>query len=265
MKFSKISHLIAAGILGLSMLACNLGKGPAPIGTLPPEDSTSANTATEAPVDNSAAVGACTNPYLPIKAGATWNYKITGLTFDTFTRSILSVDAAGFTDQDVFGTGVTRQSKWNCENGNLIALNLGDGTSSSINTEGMTVNFQTTEFSGVTIPATINAGDTWAQSLTLEGTQDISGTLIPAKNQTTSNCTAIGIESVTVEAGTFDAMRFDCQTSINITVNMGGSDISTALNLNSSNWHAENIGLLKTVSTGEGLDSTLELVSYTIP
>ncbi len=70
---------------------------------------------------------------------------------------------------------------------------------------------------------------------------------------------------MTVEAGTFDAMRFDCQTVMNISLSMQDNPIETTITINSINWHAENIGLIKTTTTGEGFDSTIELTSYNIP
>lgn len=264
MNINKTSYLIAGGILVLSMLACNLGNGPVPGGTPSPEGTPNESTPTpEATADNSpSSSGACANPYLPVIAGAAWNYKLTGSVSDTFTRSIISVEASGFTDQDVFGRGVTRQGKWNCENGNLIALNPSEGGSASISAENISVDFQTTELSGVTIPATVNAGDTWTQTTTLEGTQTINGTQMPAKNQVANTCKAIGVESVAVEAGAFDALRVECQTVMNITITMQGNPIQTNLTINATNWYAENIGLVKTVTTGERLNSTIELVSY---
>ena len=119
--------------------------------------------------------------------------------------------------------------------------------------------------SGVTIPATLNAGDSWTQTTTLEGTEDIKGTPVPAKNQFVNTCKAIGVESVTVEAGTFDAMRLECQTVYHITITMQSNPIQTTVTINVTNWSAKNTGLVKTVNTGEGLDSTIELVSFKIP
>ena len=93
--------------------------------------------------------------------GATWDYKITGPVSDTFTHTILSVESDGFTEQDQFGTGVTRQGKWQCDDGNLIALNPSGGSSASVSTEGVSVDFETTAQGGVTLPASLTAGDTW--------------------------------------------------------------------------------------------------------
>ncbi len=271
MKTFKLRTLLAPCILLLSILACNMGKSPDPFEPIPPTVSqglteaalTPDAPATEAPANVNP--GACANPYLPVVVGATWNYKLSGPTPDTFTRSIIAADTSSFTDQDVFGSGVIRQGKWNCENGNLTALNPSNGDSASVNSENVTVDFQTTKLSGVTLPAIINAGDSWTQTTTLEGTEDINGVLIPAKNEFSNTCKAVGIESVTVEAGNFDALRVECQTAMNITITMNDSPFETAVTFNATNWYAEKIGLLKTVTQGEGLDSTVELTSYNIP
>lgn len=279
MNIYRYIHWLLAGALVFSISACNIGA------TAPPEDSTTTSptqtpetestpatsatevSATEAPTTMPpASTNACDNPYQPVVAGATWNYKLSGPIPDTFTHTILSVESDGFTEQDEFGTGVTRQGKWRCEDGNLIALNPSGGSSASISTEGVSVDFETTEQSGVTLPASIQPGDTWTQSLTLEGTQTISGTSYAASNQFTNECTAIGIESVTVEAGTFDAMRVECQTNMNITVALDPNNpISTPLSSTNISWYAENIGMVKTSTTGAGLESTIELVSHNIP
>jgi len=270
MKRKKSSILIAGGMLVLSMLACNFGRTPDPYIPVPPTveqgwaqtAQETAAVATETPTSGS---GACANPYLPVATGATWNYKLTGSMPDTFTRSIVSADGVSFTDQDVFGTGVTRQGNWNCDSGNLTALNPSNGGSASVNAENVSVEFQTTALSGVTLPATINPGDAWDQSLTLEGTETINEMVIPAKNEFTNSCKATGFESVTVEAGTFDSLRVECLTTMKITITMQETPIETALTMNGVSWYAQNVGMVKSVSTGEGIDSTIELVAYNIP
>jgi hypothetical protein len=270
MKRNKLFILIAGGTLMLSMLACNVGRSPDPFVPVPPTveqgwtqsaQETAAATAAPAGVVS----GACVNPYMPIITGASWSYKLTGPVSDTFTRSITSVEADSFADQEVFGTGVTRQSKWNCDNGNLVALNPADGGSSTINTEDYSVDFQTTALSGETLPATVNAGDTWEQTMTLEGTQTINETTIPTKNEFSNTCKSIGIESVTVEAGTFDAMKVECLTVMDLTITMNDNPIQQNLTLNNVNWYAETIGLVKSTTTGGGLDSIVELTAYSIP
>jgi hypothetical protein len=267
----EIRGIGATIILLLTMLACSLGGSALPSETPPPgekidQTTPEAATVTEAPTDPpTETAGACDNAYMPVVVGATWDYKLTGPTSDTFTHTVLSVEDDGFTEQDVFAVGVTRQGTWACEDGNLIALDPPSGSSGTVQAEGVQVNLETKDVSGITLPATINAGDTWSQTLTLEGAETINGQEYPALNELTSDCTAIGVESVTVEAGTFDAMKVECQTAMNLTITIGGSDMNTPLNLAGTNWYAENVGLIKNVTTGMGLDSTTELVSYTIP
>jgi len=272
MKVKRLPYQIAAGVLLLSALACNIGR-PAPVpDPFEPVPATVSQGWTQAAAQTPQATsapeqpaGACDNPYLPVVQGATWKYAMTGSVSDTFTRSILSAAADGFTDQDVFGTGVTRQGQWKCENGALIALDPTSGGSASVSTTGVTVDFQTTEQSGMTLPASPQPGDAWTQTVTLEGTETIGDTQIPAKNQFSNSCKAVGVESVTVAAGTFDALRVECQTSMTITVTMQGNDISTPVNFQATNWYVQGVGLVKTVSTGANLDSTIELTSYTVP
>lgn len=276
----KYIHWLATGVLVLSISACNIGVTAPPAEdklTAAPTaasgvEATATVAATEAgPTDDPTTVSggtsnACDNPYLPVVAGATWEYNLTGPISDTFTHTILSVESDSFTEQDAFASGVTRQGKWQCDNGALIALNPASGSSANVSTEGVSVDFETTDQSGVTLPATINAGETWSQALTLEGTQTISGTSFPASNQFTNDCTALGIESVTVPAGTFDAMRVECQGNMNITVAMDPNNpVSTSLALTNVYWYAENIGMVKNTTSSPGINSTIELVSYNIP
>jgi hypothetical protein len=262
MSTNRIFFLMVISVLVASLLACSPAANPSPTPIQPQEatenvlpPATETQIVNEAPTDTAVPAPsdhACNNPYMPIVVGATWNYKLTGPLPDTFTHSILSVDESSFVAQDIFDVGVTRQGTWNCKNGSLIALDLPSGASANVNTENnVSVDFETKDLSGVTIPAMINTGDTWSQSLTLEGTQTINDVSFPASNQLTSDCKAIGVEPVTVEAGTFDAM--------------GAAPVQSTLNLTGTNWYVENVGLVKTLTTGMGLDSTTELVSYNIP
>ncbi|MCA1900321.1 MAG: hypothetical protein LDL50_06395 [Chloroflexi bacterium] len=265
MKKRFISLAIAA--LTFAALACNMGATPPPATpSLPDGNATdeSIPTPAEFPLESQPA-GECANPYLPVVTGASWSYKMTGSASDTFTRSIVAVDEKSFTDQDVFDVGVARQGKWECESGNLKALNPSNGVSSSVNTENLAVDFQTTASSGVTLPAAIRPGDAWEQALTLEGSQTVDGLEMPAKNDLKNTCKAVGLESVSVEAGTFNAMRVECVTTMSLSLNMQGVPLDMTLTLNGINWYAENIGMVKSTSSGQGFESVIELLSYSIP
>ena len=259
-QFLKVPFFALAFLL-LTSLACSL-PGAAPVSpssspqdapaTLPPAPIQEVST--EAPVAD------CFNPYYPVAQGDTWEYEVSGSATDTFTRSILSASGSEFTDQDVFGSGTTRTGQWKCESGNLIALT--PGGSASVDTAGQTFNFTITSNSGITFPANLEVGNAWSQDIAYEGTQDAGGTQITSQNQATTSCTATGRESVTVPAGTFDALKVECNSRISISIS-GGSPI--VIEAPSVAWYAEGVGMVKTVSSGSGFDSTIVLKSYQIP
>jgi DUF3108-like len=211
------------------------------------------------------ASGACTNALYPVAEGVTWNYQLSGTVNDTIVRKINSVSGSGFEDQDTFGSGTTRTGKWNCDSGALTALDPTGGSSANVQVNSSSGDFTTTAMSGVTLPATINAGDTWSQSTTLEGTVTMNGNQAPAKNEFTSHCTVNGNESVSVPAGDFSAMKVTCQTNMIITVTVAGTSIPTPINITSVSWYAPNVGMVKSTGTGQNFDTTTVLTSYTIP
>jgi hypothetical protein len=264
MVYPRFVPVASAAVLVFSLLACSLGASPPAAdqaGREPPFDET-APTSPSSPL----ASGDCANPLSPVTVGATWNYAMSGVTSDTFVRSITAVHAQGFTDQDVFASGVTRTGEWKCSAGALVALNPNGGTTASVQTTDVDANFQTTLLDGVTLPAAVNAGDTWAQNITIEGTQNLNGTDVISKNAAAFTCTAGGIESVSVPAGSFDAQRVECQVDMTITVTMNGIEVPTTFTSTSTAWYAPGVGMVKaeSVSTDMG-NSTLELTGYTIP
>jgi hypothetical protein len=265
MKPNKPHPLFAITAVIVSILACSLGSGGSPAAPVEQDETQQAPIVNTPPVTNAPATGGCINPYLPVIVGAAWTYQLTGPAPDTFTHTILSADEDGFIEQDAFASGVTRQAEWKCENGNLIALNPPGGNSANVSAEGVQADFETSAIEGVTLPASINPGDTWSQSLTLEGTETINGNVVPVKNQAASSCTAVGIEPVTVPAGTFDALRVECTIQMNISMTLNGAEIPTILDLSGIHWYALNVGLIKTSSTGANAEGVTELVTYKLP
>jgi hypothetical protein len=273
MKHTRVYRILslACGSLLVATLACALpGAQEAPVADdqsapgqeSPAEDSTAAEEPQSAPA------GACDNPLFPVKEGATWNYNMSDSQGNhTFTRTILAVDAAGFSDQDVFSSGTVRTSQWECDHGNLISLNPGGGGSSAgISTGGETMEYTTTQLSGVTLPASVKEGDSWSQSISLEGNNTISGISTHETNDYTSTCTAGATESVSVPAGAFEALAVTCDFTMLITVEVGGaSPAPMQMNVVTTSWYAPGVGWVKSVSSGEGMDTVIELTSYSIP
>ena len=283
----KIRHplpLCAAAALTLAMLACNIpggaGKQPAAATDQPATSGSSQPTsqlatATDQPATSgssqptsqpAAASGPCANPLMPVVAGASWTYKttITGLKDGTLTRSVKTVSDTGFTSQDSLGS-LTTSADWKCDAGALIALQPTGGTTATASDANATADLKTTSLDGVTLPASVATGTAWSQTFKLEGNMTIHGTQIPTQEKVNQKCTAGPTESVTVPAGTFNAIRADCDIKIDITMTISGASTPSSIDSQVQIWYAPNVGMVKTSSQVTGMTTTLELTSYTIP
>ena len=213
-----------------------------------------------------AETGLCANPYYPVREGSTWNYTSTSTLANnySFTDTITSIRDNGFTLTTTFDN-LTRTQEWACTADGLVAVQLGGG----LNSPSATLKVETQEASGVTYPKNINAGDTWQHSLNFTGTMDIAGEPGAATGAAQSDFTAIGVESVTVPAGAFNAMKVRVLTTINIDVSFQGSTIPVTFSSTTTSWYAEGTGWVKSVSegdfAGQSYTETIELQWYNLP
>ena len=63
-------------------------------------------------------------------------------------------------------------------------------------------------------------------------------------------------KSITVAAGTFNAVRMECQTNIVITITMNGTDIPTNVNTTWAVWYATGVGMVKSDNVVNGSENT---------
>jgi len=270
MRFDLVALALAASALMLTAQGCGAGATPIPTAAVATQRpvSSAAPTATETATATPFISVACQNPLYPIVEGATWQYvghdSING--DFTFDRTFSEIHADGFTEQDLWSSGLTRTARWTCENGNLKALDLGT-SAGTVSTTNMQLVADSVVSDGKMLPAMINVGDTWAETLDISGHVVLSASSsAPSRNQATITCTATGNESVTVAAGTFDAVKIDCQVGMLVTVTLVGLDLSpTQVNSTASAWYAPGVGLVKTESTSDMESYAFELGSYDIP
>lgn len=250
-----------------SMLACNLGAGN-------PADATS-DPAETAPAGNDAPPatgGLCNNALFPVKEGATWTYLNTGSPSGDFTYTdvISSVRADGFTLTTQFD-GLTRTQEWLCETAGLKALQMGGaGASASISTQGTTAEFKTTEVTGVSLPREITPGLQWQFGLKMEGMTAMPGDQFAQSTGVFSaTMQEMGRETVTVTAGTFEAVKVQVTNSVQIMADFQGMQVPMTINGTSIVWYAPGVGYVKSVENsdygGTPFTSTTELQSYNIP
>lgn len=187
----------------------------------------------------------CGNSYYPVINGAEWIYNGPN---GQFTHSLATGDNGAFTIKVESGSD-TFLIQGLCLDGGDI--NLVDGSGSSLTFSGSTggSTMTTTRNEGVTLPGDIQQGDDWSQTIGVEvtaGNQKVDATI-------ESTFTAVDYETVTVPAGTFNALKIE-QSS-----DMGGPN-PTITTL----WYVQNVGPVKTV-IDVGQPIVQELVSYSIP
>lgn len=261
-------------ILSLVLAACG-GAAPSvdTVAAEPPADGEPANAeTTQAPSDGGQAAGVCANPYFPVVVGATRVYASSSPDFGDFgyTETVSDVRADGFTLTTQFDE-LTRTQEWSCGSDGLAALEYSGGNSAAITTTGLQGSFTTTEMSGVTLPPSITPGATWNQSFTVEGVLDMGEAgQATAIGSAAATLEAIGVESVTVPAGTFNAMRIEVHTTVDMQASIMGMNVPVALESTTISWYAEGVGLVKSEDSAsiegtEAISTTTELQSYTVP
>lgn len=228
---------------------------------------------TAQPADgNSASVGLCDNVLYPVKQGASWSYFSTGSPSGDFfyTDTISEVRVDGFTLGTQF-TNLTRAQAWICEPGGLKALEIGaTGAAASISTQGTTAEFTSSDVKGLSLPREVTSGMQWQYSLKMTGVTAMPGDQ-NAQSSGTYNLTMqeMGKETVTVPAGTFEAVKFQATSLIQITADFQGLQVPVTMNGSSLIWYAPGVGYIKSVENsdfgGTPYTTTTELQSYSIP
>ncbi len=266
---------LALTLLVLASLACSLGNAspsaPPPAAASVPSTNPTVEPAPATPADSAPtaapsaapsaapAAGPCAHLYYPVKPGASWQYQLSGPSSGTFTRSIVSLNENGFEVQDVFSAGTTLRASWACQQGSLISLTPSGGA--NISFADVQMNFVVESNSGVTLPADLQPGASWTQHLVVAGQHNIGGTNVDSHTVMDMSCKAIGVETVSVPAGSFDALHVDCSTHLEMS--FAGTTIS--VNDTTSAWYAPGVGEIKARSSSEMGSSEFVLLSYSIP
>ena len=229
--------------------------------------------ATETPLTTpslAASNGQCSNAFYPVREGATWTYSSTGGPAGGygFIDTITSVREDGFTLTSQFGS-LTRNQEWACQPEGLVALQLGGTSAAILNDDNMQATLNVDHVSGVTFPSTINPRDTWQHALEFTGQITVAGQGIDAKGDAQSSFEAVDYESVTVPAGTFEALKIHVNTTININGNFNGVSFPVKVTTPYDYWFVKDVGWVKASGTGdvggETFSETIELQSYNIP
>jgi hypothetical protein len=205
---------------------------------------------------------ACQNRYYPIAQGAAWTYRVSGSVNDTFTRAIIGVRADGFDDQDSFASGAVRRGSWACQQGDLISLT--PGGSASVAAGGAQTDFTVESNEGLTLPADPQPGAQWTQTIVYLGQFNTGDRNVTARSTLNTSCRAVGVESVSVPAGAFEALRADCTYRLTIAL-LGDLPFDFSFSSSGSVWYAPGVGMVKLRDTGEMGTTEVVLLSSALP
>lgn len=215
--------LIFVLVLAFAQLACGLGA------TSPGSGSGSGS---GAPVAAGSVSGPCANDLWPVKAGATWTTSGQVLTGGfTRTTTITSVGANSFEAKTVDTTPsrtITSKASWQCTTAGLVEDGGPLGAVFSGGSGAATI--KTLSSTGVTLPAHVQAGDSWSQVATMQFSTSqgsSTGTL-------TYSLKAIGMETVSVPAGSFSAMK--------IQVSAVSQGLALVISIDGFEWWAPGVG-----------------------
>ncbi|MFO7928447.1 MAG: hypothetical protein R6U35_02150, partial [Candidatus Humimicrobiaceae bacterium] len=216
--------------------------------------------------------GPCGNPYYPVAEGISHTYKSSS---GTITSTITSVHDAGFTVTHNID-GSTQMHEWECLPEGLVDLSNPIGDELKVMGEGITIT-GTGSATGVTIPASISAGDSWSQ--TYKGTLDVQEYDGALDFTVTTNYSAAGEEEITVSAGTFKAIKVDSTIESDFILKTQGISMPLySYNATGTTWLVENVGPVKSNTQGtiegtgqmsgllsEEFSDTTELIEYSLP
>ncbi len=213
----------------------------------------------------------CANEYFPVKNNATYTYSSTGSPSGpySFTRTLTNVRADGFSlstkykNQDIL-------QEWQCKPEGLAPTQLGATDATSMLAFDKFTNLTAANITGIIMPPAITPGAEWNYALDIQGTEKVQGgTPATMTGRVSINYIAGNKESVTVPAGTFEAIAIEVNTVIDFNVVTGANTIKLSVDSTYTVWYAPGVGWVKASGYGKlgGQDyvETIVLDSYSIP
>lgn len=205
---------------------------------------------------------ACDHPYFPLRTGSSWTYSTTEGAVTWSTGSVGGTADSAEATMAISIPELTMTATWNCTSEGIVSYDFG---TISIAGMGEIVSMDVTDASGVFLPAAslLAPGYSWSSRYSLAMRVMVEGTALDTTMSAAESWSAVGMETVTVPAGTFEALRVEGSETISMSgfMGMGGVDVA----VNSTYWYARGVGIVRHTSASGGHTSVGELTSYTVP
>lgn len=203
---------------------------------------------------------ACDHPYLPLRAGAHWDYSYDGL---PATWDVVSVEGdleAATATVVIAVEGLSITYTWDCDADGVFWYQTGVFDFAELG-EGVETTLTSQSGSPIPPPGALEAGSTWTSAYTMQVTFESEGISFTLTNEVEETYTAGAPEPRTTEAGTFEVIPVST-TGTTTTTSFGSTFTSSS---SGTCWFALGVGWTGCVTTSEGETSTSELISYSIP
>jgi len=114
------------------------------------------------------------------------------------------------------------------------------------------------------MPAGIKPGDSFSITYHMAGTMTEHGKTGKVKEDLSESCKADGMQSVTVAAGSFNALHLTCQLGLMMQMTIAGSTFPQNSTSVAERWYAAGIGLVKSTDQSNAGLREVDLSSYKI-
>lgn len=206
---------------------------------------------------------ACDHPYLPLRAGSSWTYATSEGTMTWGVASATgSVDSAAAT-MDIAMPGGSMTVHWACGSEGVVSYDFG---TLSIAGMGDVATVEVVDSSGTFLPAAdlLVPGYSWPNAYTTVMNISQEGFSADLTMTVSETWTAVGMETITVPAGTFEALRVDGTENLSMAGFMGSEPVNVTVS--ATYWYAKGVGVVRYASSASaGSNSGGELTSYTVP
>lgn len=263
----RAKHLISVSILLVSLALVGAGCGRKA------SESTNASPAANkqpAPAEKPSTTtsDSCGNPYYPFKVGLTIAYSVTPFTKVAgdadYTISTVSVFGNKATMRTEMAGGVSADMEVDCASGSVESNGM-----SGLGADNTGFKMTVVSSSGTFMPMDAAAGSTWSNSKTtrMDPTGEAAAGMGSLTMITTEESQAVGEESITVPAGTYNALRVESTHTTttkfsNMPAGMAVGE-GTPSTYTFTEWLVKGIGVVKTVTKSESGISTTEARSIT--
>ncbi|MCC7306872.1 MAG: hypothetical protein IT173_04855 [Acidobacteria bacterium] len=263
--FCRTLPFVVFPILILAMLGCSGLNRSVPSGN---GSSSGTNTSGGNGSGTSAVVsGLCENPYYPVGPNLSKTYRVSSArpaaSDREYTERFSNITGDAFTVDTDFGA-VKAHINWKCTKDGLLATQYNN--SLEMTKSGASASIETLESSGTTLPPEDRwrPGEKWHAEYTVaENLKGPGGKEMGRGDGTVKqDGEIVGPDQVTVAAGTFDAIKTQMKTEIEIRLNVRGVSVPMKVPMQTTAWFAKGTGMVRSETTTESIGTaTSELVS----